>query len=1068
MNISKILLLGFLVFCSLQMAAAAAGLGEDGYKGDPVSSFKKKITIKGRLAFEENWGCDSSVPGQFVSGQECHQYKHRFYGAGPNLGKPVTEDLMPEEIYDSVTGELYPLLRPFSAQVKISLFKGTKPDLQLCDVSKVVQTDSEGNFEVDLQACGAGQKVIVSLEAKLVYQLKGFDKTGAIVAGWPQNEGGEEVKKTNSLDLLVTKIMAWDINAQPQFFLGQVPTYEDATGKKSQTPTFNFFTAFDEAPSVDLGTLVFLGSQTAQDFYFNYVRQVVSGFQNVVELHRRLRAEFMKSLVPDQYVKAMFLWDKNLNVSKSLDVIFSDTGFYFVNVDATWAFGGLGGISFFGPYAEKLGDDPMDLFWLIGGTQTIAHEFGHSVHAAFASSSFTYDYSFANNYRRPNPLPKDYAQPAEFKTLDDFKAAIKDDPEKYPHPIYDIGHDYGQYQELGTAFVEGFASSLGQYILNRCAHWDDSSRPSGGPVGGSLVQYDDSFLGAVFNSTSSCDKKDGCSNHFFRYQMLKRGVVEDSKEWIRRRDQLQTLIKRIYAMGETAVRVTANNEARWSQLGCDLLDSVPGNKATFLNIKSQYIADSTYIAAEIMDGTVKDVDSFIAGYKKTWADTGYEENLSLDLIPFLRGMANFVKSKPGAEFDPPGTPAAVEMPNTGHKYNVLRLSTNSSPLSPLSLGKYFVGKGLLSQPQWASLLRSNFIDTGDLSAPSFVSSPDVPLGLTQSVIDTAGDEIPGDSTTHFVYTYLEGISQPKPKLKAQVVAPSYKYAPCVVRFSFTELLTNTVFEHDTKKNKNGEATWVQSMDTGVWVWGAKQVCENGKESVVAELPRVKIGLSGKLQHFTSKHVPLCLFGIPPPVVPTPKVPEQLQFTQDVVEYKFQAESYNCMGNSVGFEFEFTEPFKSDLPFTQFKKTVDVPPAAPPAKEESLWVKTTVNKVFMRPLPYEVSSLKPIQAFVRVRAYVVTLLGIGGSPGSNYEGKTYSDWSDPVGVSVPMYQKFDFTAKSRTTVEGWQNYGFNSGPNLPNLKDLQWIEKSLIPSPLPTTFPTGGGDPSPMDRRKPFK
>ncbi len=1055
----RMIVLFFAVLSLNAVSVSAAGLGQDGYKGESVSPSVAKVTLKGRLAFEESWGCESPVPGQLVDWKTCHEFKHRFYGAGSNVGKPVLDNIAPYEIFVGGTHQLYPVLRPFNSQIIVGYFRQL-PDatLQSCGVPKTIQTDSDGYFEVDLQACGAGQKTYLTLEARLAYQFKGMNKVGGVVATWPKLEGETEINKDNFVDLLATKLAAWDLNAQPQFTLGQTAAFKLDDGKTNQTPLFRFFASFSETPAVDLGTLVFLGSQATQDGYFNYVRQVLSGYQNVLELHRRLRNEFQSTFGADLYLNQMYVWDQKTKDSNQLSLLFPDSGIYTVNFDATWAYAGLGGVSLFGPYPEKFGDDPMDTFWLTGQTSTIAHEFGHSVHAAFASSSFIHDYSFASNYRRPNPLPSSYAPPAPFKTLDEFKKAMKDTPAEYPNPVYDVGHSYGQYEEFGTSFTEGIASTLGQFLLSKCGAWDDYYRPWGGAIGGVQSEFDSDFLLNAFNPDKTCDGSDGCSYHNFRYHMLARGIKEGSDAWKNRLYQLNELSKVVYSMGETAVRVTGNNEARWSQFGCDLLESDINNTSDELNVKGQYVADTTYIVGEILDGAVSDIDTLINGYKRTWSNTGLKETMKIGFAPLLKAMANFAKAKPGVDLDPQGSAQAVSQPAMGHSYNVLRLSTHSSPLSQLSFGKYLVSQGLGTSDQLATLLRSNFIDTGELYVPNYVSNPSPPLDLTHSVINSYDEEIDWNSKKTFFYYYLEGVSNAKPQLKVHARGPVYKYSNCRIRFRFTDVATGTQIEKDIKKNKTGEADWAQSLGVGVWVWNAKQVCDNGKESELTELPTYKITSAGKPQHLTVKHVPFCFYYLTPPVAPVMGTPVQLKLESDNVEFSFNAQSFSCAGGDLGFEFEFTDPVMTDLPVNNAKTLVKLDPVKPPNLEYSFWITASVKRKFVRPLPIQMMNSKGNQALVRARAFMI-------DPASG--DKVYGDWSSYSGVTIPPYQSPAVSPKPDSRFDfGSNKFGF--GPSRLDLKAIEDIQKRLIPWPIPTPLPTGdGGDPSPMDRRKPF-
>jgi hypothetical protein len=606
----------------------------------------------GRLSFAEDWGCTSPIAVHQVSWQDCHAFKRHF---DPATGGPI-----------AINGERQGALRPLTATLKLSYFElldrtpagagdpaGNK---RLC-FETTIQTRADGTFRVLTSGCqSAGTPILIVGEALLAWRLREPDgnREGWIRAVW---------ERSAALDLFP------DLGGDPTSpGIRDGTLYKTSDGKTYAVPrlVFAFLVPGGEPArrqnrnvAVNIGNQVFLADPAIDEF--SYMRQVLSAYRTMIELFIRLRdADRGNSAFIDQmFVKGQPVSGTN----------------YTIQLDTEWAFGSRGGIQLYRPNRAVFEAEGTSLNarHLLSDTSVISHEFGHSIHGGMAPVSFHSDYSFANPLRRPfdasDTRPRDY----------------------------DWGHGSSQYQEMGTAYTEGVASAVGQFLLNRC----EGANPGGRPGGGA-----DPFPANMWLPDTSCDSSDGCAYHHVRWHLNRRGLTETTPDWNARVDALNAMNFVAFINGMRFV--TSNSEERYAGFVCDLLDTdtdvsyAPDRIVT----GQQYIPDYTAKVAQILDGVTLTSPYGITGY----ASGVMPETVTVSFQDLVRAMAGFCAACPG------GLPGNGNWAGNISRTNYIRsrLSALDGDLSPQAMARYLLtGPNIQSRPAlnaMQNLLRANFME----------------------------------------------------------------------------------------------------------------------------------------------------------------------------------------------------------------------------------------------------------------------------------------------------------------------------------------------------------------------
>ncbi|MEQ8277141.1 MAG: hypothetical protein RMA76_31030 [Deltaproteobacteria bacterium] len=576
-----------------------------------------EVQIVGRLAFPDDTGCVSPVWSQSVGWKECHAFKRRFSAA---TGALVTTDT-------ATVGSL----RPLPGRLSLTYYEILPTSKRRCGGGTFV-VDRDGVFDIRLpRSCGRDKRVLVegrvALEAPAWHpSARSPIEPGWIRAAWTS---------THAADLL---------GSEPEHRL--VPAFEH-DGVPYATPTFVFrwvgLEPVKDAQGrafLNVGTQVFTAG-SAHD-RFGYMRQVLNGYTNVVALFDRLEANTRD--MPD-------LFEKMLPKSE----LYRGQPTYLIAFNTQWASAGGGWMSLFRPdkaVFSTRGIGPA--LRHLSDTDTLAHEFGHSIHGSLAPGSRLYHYEFGNAMMRADGTS------------------------------YDWGHYAGQYAELGVEYTEGVANGLGQYLLNACSDWRGwAARPLGGAV---------PFRGNLWSADASCDASDGCGFHHVRFHLRKRGVTEDSRatsDWTKRVGRLAALTATADRWGQGVV--TSNDEFRWGELTCDLLDANADIAHARITDNATYLSNFVEHVGEIFDGNDPTATS------ERFGVVGAEDvQITLtDLIGTMRDFCAACSTLPGPY---------------GADYNRLRLSATKSPIGPHAFLKKLVADGKMTRAQASNLLQSNLME----------------------------------------------------------------------------------------------------------------------------------------------------------------------------------------------------------------------------------------------------------------------------------------------------------------------------------------------------------------------
>jgi len=527
---------------------------------------------------------------------------------------------------DSYVADVY---RPLPATLLLSLSRPAEIFATTCDMT-AVQTNPDGTFNALLAPCPGG-------DPNDAYELQAYVFLQYQIAGVPGAElAGTGYVRAFWRDIDSNRLLGTSAVSLPAFTR---PPQDGSPAVLYTMPGVRLIEPRRPLPArYDLGPLV-LGARGGNAL--NYLRQVFSAFATMVELHRRAQAE----LEPSRYLQ-LFANPHESGRPRT----------YSVHFDNVWANSSAGGIALLRPGSWGDGSNTS----LLSDVDTLGHEFGHSLHGSLARSSLQFDFQFANLMTRPNGTP------------------------------YDWGHGFGQYQEMGVALVEGIASSLGQYLVDRC-HNTLGDLKSGGVAS--------PFSGNMWSQTGD-DSQDGSPTHHTRYQLRTvRGLSESSPDYANRANALHALSVRAVGLGHGFIG--SNNEFRFAEMGCDLLDEDQSVTYTQRFAGAPYLDDYVSEVFKALSGTSGGETFRTALYQAPAAETAQINFQSL--LDTLASFCDRCGSLPQNQIE--------------SAYRTERLSAFSARQAPVRLLESLINRGLLRERQALEVLRSNFMETSRVESP---------------------------------------------------------------------------------------------------------------------------------------------------------------------------------------------------------------------------------------------------------------------------------------------------------------------------------------------------------------
>lgn len=599
------------------------------------------VRIAGRLAFGEDDGCASSYNGQVVSWTECHAFKRHF---NRTTGAPVTQNA---RVADT--------LRPLSVSLDITYSQVNVDGTTRQCARGVYRADRDGYFNAYMPACGGGRTRIVARPflQQAAWQIEDGAPIdlGFIRGVWRESE---------ALEVFPDLANTGTAPGQSYAYEAQEP---DAKGKvravRYAIPSLGF--RFEVAAEPDtksqvgvipVGTHVFLTNP--KDDRFGYLRQVLSAFQTMVELHARLKRQLRPPLPrPDGKDRTYDRMFRPMPEFKDGETYST----YLVAFNDGWAHGGANFISVYRPDLAQFQqpNGMAGVIRLLSSTGTLAHEFGHSIHGALASGTMRMDGEFGVRMLRPDGSEARW------------------------------GHFPGQFQENGFAFTEGVASSLGQFFLNGCN--GSLIRPQGGVT---------VFAANPWSGNNACDGATGlqmCPFHYVRAELNRRGVTDETGQtWKDRTAALRALTATAVAAAHG--NFVYNDEWRWAEFGCDILDTNSDVAHAAVTNDARYVRNFTQAVGEVLDG--RDANAQTARFP---AAAAAPEDVEVPLPQFIAAMAAFC---PSCESLPAGP--------GGADYNRTRLSATDGVQSPQAFGRYLESQNLITRAQLQNLLRTNLMD----------------------------------------------------------------------------------------------------------------------------------------------------------------------------------------------------------------------------------------------------------------------------------------------------------------------------------------------------------------------
>jgi hypothetical protein len=607
---------------------------------DPTATDPAEINYIARIMYPDDGDCKSAVGSQAINWTQCHQFRHDM----DNHGVPIT-----------ATYGAYGY-RPIRAFVNLRYLRYNLSGAAVVCDERTVQTDLEGNLRVPLEPCGGtgtGPRAVVG-RVYLQYAIMSADhaKRGYVRTLWEHDRADDIFPLTG--DDVVQDGHGFGVRQEDgsriNYSVPELVFKTDLTGAETvgtlETPAI-----------INGGTQIFLRNAESGSDEFGYMRQVLSAHNTIVELQERLRANYAAAGREAEYFDKVYFSDAR----------YASLMHYNVWLNANWAFGFRGGISLYRPDLAVFSEDGNEdgnpdgarvfgISRLLSHTDMLSHEFGHSVHAGLAGGSWNSDYRFAN------PM----------KTL----SAVD----------YDWGHGGSQLQEMGAAFGEGIANTFGQFMMNQCNGSVASRRPQTNV---------EPWNAGMWSGNVSCDTNDqnACSAHHIRYHLMLRGLENGGTVY----NQRLALLQALAAAGTSGGRhsaVTSNNEFRYGEFGCDLLDTDSDVTHAGASQGATYFTDYTYIVNRIFNGY--DETPVIGTYAATLAP----ESVQITIQQLFDAAGAFCP-----------TCSTLTTDLTSDAYASTRVKAiGGSQQSPQSLSAYIVSQGWATDAQMRNLLQSNYME----------------------------------------------------------------------------------------------------------------------------------------------------------------------------------------------------------------------------------------------------------------------------------------------------------------------------------------------------------------------
>ncbi len=610
-----------------------------------LASCGKPMRIQGRLAFRDNSGCGSAVPAQEITWSACHAFKQSF---SPSTGAEYTSNR--QEI---------DALRPLKVQVELRAIQGnsTGEAISFEECGKLtVQTDANGIFNILLPDCGDSERPFIILgTVYLQYKINRSEPAGSgtIRAFWREDRASELFSDFRGSSLI-----------------SQTPAFTTDEGYRFAIPTLTFIARVNSAETTEnlsdgtevnvynLGTKVL--SATGTDNRFGYFNQMLTGYVNAVRLNEKLYTEMSSR---EDFFTRMYPIPPTYPESS---IRFGRT--YSVFFDNDWAAASTGWMNLYRPdvtqfsmdaNGDGIADGSAPIAGLLSDTSVVSHEFGHSVQGAFSPLNFGHDYDFGSKMMASDGT------------------------------IYDWGHGGWQNQDFGSAVTEGSANTIGQFLLNRCSNWFNSGsrRPTGGPnpFPPSTITADQGFDDDIPYRAPGF--------HNTRWHLVNnQGIAEGSSQWNSRIAKVAQLEALATSVGHG--RVLSNQEMRFDELGCDLLDSntsvshVPATLTT-----QRYVRNYTFLASEYLYGDTSAIPA-----ASTYTGNPVAETAQISFVQYISALDTYTDG-----FTLTGAGAF------GHDYNRDRVSIDG-PMSGQSLLQFMIDRSWITRAQAQNLLRTNLME----------------------------------------------------------------------------------------------------------------------------------------------------------------------------------------------------------------------------------------------------------------------------------------------------------------------------------------------------------------------
>ncbi|MCR8649162.1 DUF1554 domain-containing protein [Leptospira interrogans] len=508
--------------------------------------------------------------------------------------------------------------RPLPGQVHLNFFSSTQTNPAGCYVSNL-QNDLDGNVAAQVDSCLKTTPTPDQVRITVVLDYK----TNLAY----NNSVGTIRAIWNKVDVAGLNYLPYD---QSKFFqtlyvdsanLSKVESYVETVLPLS--PYWNPATK-----AYDFGTVNILNSVSPS--LVNSMRLTFSQWQGAVELHNRVKSESIDKIHFD-----MFQNNASQNCNRC----------YTLNFVGSYASGAIPGNISFLSLIENINP-------IYAVDVPLGHEFSHTLTFAAAPNLFKVSTYWASQFRDSN------------------------------NQNYGWIHSPYEYQDMGTAFVEGIANPIGRYLIsgNRGAWRYDPFRLYFG-----TDRYGWQLTPVVDQPYSDYQR--------FRYEMWSRGIAENSPEWNSRLQNIQGINSTF-----TDYKTNSNNEARYDAFGHYLLQVAPfhidcynatGPDASNLYMLS-YKYDQMKLLGELLDGGP-------VSYKTTtYGDVVHPKNSRVSLKDLLTTLNELYDGSP--------LPA-----NGSPEFNDKYLSIKS-PFSPQSLGWKLIQKGLISKSEVDNLFRAVGMD----------------------------------------------------------------------------------------------------------------------------------------------------------------------------------------------------------------------------------------------------------------------------------------------------------------------------------------------------------------------